>query len=149
VGGSWWQHLLEKKGLTQGEYFHYLVKVVLSISQAGGVIVGRGAHMILGPELCFRVRIVGSPERCAERIAEREGINLEQASQRLVEVNSERAEYICNLYGADIADTGHYDLVLNSDRYSTEQMVEMILHAMQQSGYVLPQELAFTPAKGV
>jgi hypothetical protein len=34
-----------------------------------------------------------------------------------------------------------YDLVLNSDRYNREQMVELILIAMQKSGYVLADDV--------
>lgn len=149
VEGHWWDTLLAKKSFSLEDYYHYLVKVVLSIAQAGGVIVGRGAHMILGPELCFRIRIIGSLEPCAQRVADREDVGIEQAKQQVVEVDRERAEYIQAIYGADIADSGHYDLVLNSDRYSQEQMLEMILIAMRDSGYVLPEGLALNPAKGV
>jgi cytidylate kinase len=145
VGGHWWQHLLDKEKLSLEDYFQYLVKVVLSISQAGGVIVGRGAHMILGPELCYRVRIAGSHEQCAQRIAQREGINIEAARQRVTEVDQERSEYICSIYGADIADTDQYDLVLNSDDCTTEQLVDKILLGMQTSGYVLPEDLHLAP----
>lgn len=141
VGGHWWQHLLEKEKLSREDYFQYLVKVVLSISQAGGVIVGRGAHMILGPELCYRVRIVGSQEQCARRIADREGIDIETARHRVTEVDQERSEYISSIYGADIADVDQYDLVLNSDDCTTEQLVDEILRGMQASGYVLPENL--------
>jgi cytidylate kinase len=105
--------------------------------------------MILGPELCFRVRITGSLEQCAQRIADREGVGIQEAEQRVIETDRERAEYIRVIYGADIADSGHYDLVLNSDRYSQEQMLEMILIAMRDSGYVLPEGLALNPTKGV
>ena len=139
IKGGWWRDLINGKTFTREQYFHHLVKVVLSISRNGGVIVGRGAHMILGPERAFRVRIVGSLPRCAERIAARENIRAEDARQRVQEVDRERAEYIRELYDVDVRDAGFYDLVLNSDRFDVETMVEYILCAMQGAGYALPE----------
>ena len=46
--------------------------------------------LILGPERCFRVRIVGSLEKCAERITVREGIDIGAARRRVEEVRPPR-----------------------------------------------------------
>ena len=59
-GSDWWRSLFSGKSYPRERYLHHLIKVVLNISVKGGVIVGRGAHLILGPRRCFRVRIVGS-----------------------------------------------------------------------------------------
>lgn len=137
----WWQKLLGRKDtFSQEDYYHHLVKVVLSISRTGGVIVGRGANIILGPERAFRVRITGSLAPCSERIADREDIELADARKCVVDKNRERAAYILNLYNADIDDTSLYDLVINSDRYNSEQVVEIILVAMRNAGQSLPED---------
>ena len=141
VAGHWWGDLLQQSTFNHEDYYRYLVKVVLSISRMGGVILGRGAHIILGKDKAFRVRITGSLGLCAKRVAEREHLDIEQARRRIIEVDSERAEYVRMLYGAGIDDTRMYDLVLNSDRYTREQMVELILIAMQKSGYVLADDV--------
>jgi cytidylate kinase len=141
IDKHWWQPLLNKNNFTYEDYYRQLVKTVLSISLKGGVIVGRGANLILGPERAFRVRIVGSPRKCAQRIAERENIDQEQALQKVHEVDSERAEYIRKLYDTAIDDPLSYDLVLNSDRYDRIQLVELILAAMQRSDYQLPDKV--------
>jgi cytidylate kinase len=140
IKDHWWQHLLHKDTFTYEDYYHHLVKTVLSISRSGGVIVGRGANHILGEAKAFRVRISGSEAQCARRIAEREQITLEESTKKVREVNQERAEYIKMLYDADINDSSSYDLILNSDRYEIAQMVEMILDAMQKAGYDLPAD---------
>jgi len=139
--GHWWGELLQQITFNHDDYYRYLVKVILSISRMGGVILGRGAHIILGKEKAFRVRITGSLKQCAKRVAEREHLDLEQARQRIIEVDHERAEYVRRLYGSGVDDTCMYDLVLNSDRYTREQMVELILIAMQKSGYVLADDV--------
>ncbi len=140
INGHWWQHLLQKDTFSYEDYYHYLVKTVLSISRTGGVIIGRGANLILGEKKAFRVRINGSVEQCAKRIASRKQINREQSLQRVREVNTERAEYIKMLYNTDINDPSAYDLTLNSDRYDRVQMVDLILDAMEKAGYKLPDD---------
>lgn len=142
IKGNWWRGLVKDKSFTREQYFHHLVKVVLSISRSGGVIVGRGAHLILGSERAFRVRIVGSLPRCAERIAARENLQLADARQRVLDVDRERVEYIRELYDVDVKDAGFYDLILNSDRFNVETMVENILFAMQSAGYVMPEAVS-------
>lgn len=135
----WWQKLLNRKDtFSQEDYYHYLVKVVLSISRTGGVIVGRGANIILGPEKAFRIRITGSLVPCSKRIADQENIDLDDARKCVVDKNRERSVYILNLYNSDIDDTMLYDLVINSDRYNPKQMVEIILVAMRNAGQSVP-----------
>ena len=140
IKDHWWQHLQHKDTFSYEDYYHHLVKTVLSISLKGGVIVGRGANHILGENKAFRVRISGSEAQCARRIAEREQKTLEESTKKVREVNQERAEYIKMLYDADINDSSSYDLTLNSDRYEIVQMVEMILDAMEKAGYDLPAD---------
>ena len=140
INDHWWQQLLQKDTFSYEDYYHYLVKTVLSISHTGGVILGRGANLILGEKKAFRIRIIGSEEQCAKRVASREQISTEESIRLVQQVNNERAEYIKMLYDTDINDPSAYDLVLNSDRYDRVQMVELILDAMEKAGYKLPAD---------
>ncbi len=137
MNGDWWKSMFSGKSYPTERYLYHLVKVVLNISMKGGVIVGRGAHLILGPHRCFRVRIIGSPARCAERISEREGIDIEAATGRVEQVDRERAAYIDELYGVHAGDSSIYDLVINTDRFTVDGAVSIILESMQQAGYEL------------
>ena len=147
IDEHWWSPLISKNTFSYEEYYKHLVKTIFSISLRGGVIIGRGANLILGPERAFRVRIVGSPLKCAERVAEREDISLDEAIKKAHDVDQERAEYIRKLYETDINDPLAYDLVLNSDRYDKVQLVELILVAMQESGYKLKNDVFDSLAK--
>ena len=140
LNGHWWQHLLHKDAFSYEDYYHYLVKTVLAISRTGGVIIGLGANHILGAKNAFRVRITGSVEQCAKRVASHEKISTQESIKRVRGVNSERAEYIKMLYDTDINNNAEYDLILNSDRYDRVQMVELILDAMEKAGYKLPDD---------
>lgn len=147
IDKHWWSTLITKNTFSYEDYYKYLVKTVFSISLRGGVIIGRGANLILGPERAFRVRIVGSPLICAKRVAERENISMEEAMQKVQDVDRERAEYTRKLYDADIDDPLSYDIVLNSDRYDQVQLVELILEAMKKSGYKLKNDVFDSLAK--
>lgn len=140
INNHWWQTLTQKETFSYEDYYENLVKTVLSVIRIGGVIIGRGANLILGDKRAFRVRIVGSVEKCAERVASREQIDMQAAVKLVHEVNDERAEYIRKLYDAEIDDPSSYDITLNSDRFSEQQMVELILDAMAKAGYKLPDD---------
>jgi len=136
-----WKAVFSGQTLGEERYLDNLVKVIMNISRKGGVIVGRGAHLILGPERAFRVRIIGSLEACTARIAGREQIDHAAARERVQAVDHERAEFVQKYFGVDNADSSVYDLVINSDRFSLEQMVDMILGAMLQVGYEITPDI--------
>jgi cytidylate kinase len=136
-----WKAFFKDQSFPKERYLHHLVKVVLNIAEKGGVIVGRGAHLILGPRRAFRIRIVGTLDVCAKRVAEREQLDIEAARERVETVNRQRADFLQQLYGTGINDCSDYDLVINTDRFGVEQAVELILHSMQQVGYEIPAEL--------
>ena len=136
-----WRAFFKGKSFPKERYLHHLVKVVLNIAEKGGVIVGRGAHLILGPDRAFRVRIIGSLDACARRVAERDQLDLEAARERVTMINHQRADYLEQLYGEGIDDCSDYDIVINTDRFDVQQAVALILHSMQQADYDLPAEL--------
>ena len=137
IDGNWWETLFKGKSYPRERYLQHLVKVVLNISTKGGVIVGRGAHLILGPKRCFRVRIIGSLQKCAERISVREGIDIDAAERRVQEVDRERARYLNDLYGVHAGDGSNFDMVLNTDRFTVKETTALILDAMHRAGYKL------------
>ena len=136
-----WTAFFKGKSFPKERYLHHLVKVVLNISKKGGVIVGRGAHLILGPDRAFRVRVTGSLEVCAQRVVERDQLDIEAARERVMTINRQRADYLQQLYGEGINDCSDYDLTINTDRFDVEAAIELILHSMQLAGYDLPEEL--------
>lgn len=136
--GEWWSGLISGRALSRDQFSTNLVKVIFNIARRGGVIVGRGAHLMLGAGVAFRVRIVGCAERCSRRIAEREGLDPEQAKDRVKSVNHEREQFLRVYFGAPVDDPRSYDLTVNSDRFDVDAMVRLILVGMVEAGYRLP-----------
>lgn len=130
--------LFSGQSASKEDYRYCLAHTILGIAEHGGVIVGRGAHLVLTRHPVFRVRVTGSLEVCAHRIAEERKLALEDA-RKVVEVgNRERAEAIHKLFRRDINDLSTYDLGLNTDHLNVEQVKDLVLHAMTLAGFTLP-----------
>jgi cytidylate kinase len=128
---SWIMSILSGENLLEDNYRRYLVKAVLDVLNTGGVIVGRGAHVILASRSVFRVRIVASPEVCARRIAARKNIPLEEARDQVAQKNKGRSEFVWTHFKSRLNDPTAFDLVINTDHLErSEDVVEIILFAM-------------------
>ncbi len=128
-------------------YRRALFEAVIELSQHDGVLVGRGAHLILSGKRTFRVRIVGSRMICAKRIAEEMGLPLDAAERKVYEINNKRHKSIENLYKdsyehCSLNYAKNFDLILNTDRISAEKAVPIILLAVQQAGFALSKHNA-------
>jgi hypothetical protein len=138
---GWIFTFLSKTPVDKNDYFHALVDVLNTISRTGGVIIGRGAHLILSKREnpVFRVKIEGSKSNCASRVAMRNGIDLKAAMKRMKKINKERIEFTKDLYNKfPVNDRTYYDMVICSDNLSVEQIVDIINYTMKLSGYNVP-----------
>lgn len=121
---------------TMPTYRRHLVEALLMIAEReGGVIVDRGAHVFLRDRPVLRVRLIGSPEACARRVAAREGLSHEAALERVETVNRKLKDYLRALLGKDMLDAAQFDLVVNTDRVQEPAAVaEALYHAMHALG---------------
>ncbi|MEM9302401.1 MAG: cytidylate kinase-like family protein [Pseudomonadota bacterium] len=127
--GAWLRAILTGENVFKDSYRRNLVNAILSIAAGGGVIIGRGANLVLGDEQAFRVRIVGSEASRVGRMARDGGVELAKARSLVTVEDRKRSDFIRTLFGRDINDPINYDLVLNSDRLDRGMMVELILAA--------------------
>jgi len=137
---AWIYSALLGRNASPEDYWRSMSRVILNLAEHGGVIVGRGAHLILAKRPAFRVRLTGSPDICAERLAKKEGLPLEVARKRVLEADAERHACIQTHFHRSISDASNYDLVLNTDRLEPPAAVEIILFAMHQAGFSVPRE---------
>lgn len=128
---TWIMSLLSGENVLEENYRRHLVKVVLGILNTGGVIIGRGAHVILARRHVLRVRITASPEVCTRRIAQRKGISLEEARERVDNINHARARFVWDVFKQRVNDPNSFDLTINTDHLErSEDVVEIILFAL-------------------
>jgi cytidylate kinase len=96
----------------------------------GGVILGRGAAVVLGKSRGFHVRLDGPPELRVVQGAAIEGISKDEAGRHRPAADRARDTYVRRLYNADPADTRHYHLVIDSTALPLDTVTEVILRAL-------------------
>lgn len=102
------------------EYQRLLTRVVNGAAFQGGVILGRGAHLLLRGGRRFRVRVVGSEDLCARRLAG-DGAAAETVAAKLAEVrtvNAARAKFFKETFKISNDEPRQYDLIVNTDRFT-------------------------------
>jgi cytidylate kinase len=95
-----------------------------------GVILGRGAAVVLGKDRGFHVRLDGPPARRLVQGAAIEGVSAEQARRHMDAADRARTAYVRRLYRADPDDPRHYHLVIDSTAIPLDTVTEMILRAL-------------------
>jgi len=116
----------------RNDYFRRLTETVLSLARQGhAVFLGRGADLILPMGVGLRVRLVASFDTCAAGFAIQAGLPIEEARATVTQLEKERAEFIRHHFGVDPADAARHDLVINLDRRTPGQAVELILAARE------------------
>jgi len=95
-----------------------------------GVILGRGAAVVLGRDRGFHVRLDGPPSRRIVQGAAIEAVSPEEARRRMGTADRARDAYVRRLYRANPADAKHYHLVIDSTAIPLDAVTEVILQAV-------------------
>ncbi len=132
---AWIYSAVFGKHVTHDEYVHFLSTVIRGLYHTGGVIIGRGGHVILAGRDVLRVRIVGSVEACATRLSEREGISYAEAKRQVQENTKRRGKFIWDLFHSRYNDPTNFDLIVNTDYFRRlDDVVELVLMAVRARG---------------
>lgn len=128
---NWWEETLRsvmQSEFIRNDYFRRLSETLLSLARQGNcVFLGRGADLILPRSRGFRVRLVAPSARRLERFSRNRGLSREDSEQDMKKIEAERARFFRRHFGVDIEDPVRYDMTVNTDRFTAEQLVEMIL----------------------
>jgi len=120
------------KNFSPQSYLAHLAKTLLTIGEKGGaVIVGRGAHLILPLERCFRVRVIAPRELRIHRLAAGSAMERTQADALISETDKQRAQFIRENFQQVDADPLLYDLVVNTGKITLETAAEVIARAVE------------------
>ena len=124
----WLSSVLSKRKYSSSDYLRSLIRTAVGIAPLGGVVVGRACHLILKRFRIFRVRVVGSPEVCAQRLADREGGgDLKQLVEQVKAVNAQRARFVVEHFKISLDDASQFDIIVNTDRYQDMSKVVDVL----------------------
>lgn len=114
-----------REGVSFKEYIEK--RLVDAAEKTPSIIVGMGAQVIFAnhPD-AVKVRIIASDKARMERIKSKYGLGGSEAEKLMQQSDRRHRRYISTLYGIEWADTLNYDLILNTDRLSVVQCVELI-----------------------
>ncbi|MCE1245824.1 MAG: cytidylate kinase-like family protein [Firmicutes bacterium] len=138
--------LLEPGYLTSSEYFKHLSEVILSIAHNGmSVIVGRGAHLILGSKTGLRIRFIASKETRIAKLVKTKKIT-EKEAEKLVDTDDEQKAYFLKKhFGKKFSDPGDFDLVINTDKITEDEATDIIIWLMKKKIRETSKKLLFNP----
>ncbi len=140
--GSLFRSLAKERGITLEEFSRIaehdtkidrmLDDRLKKEAEKGDVILdGQLSAWMAGDKADLRILLVAPLEIRYQRIADRDGISLQQATnQTSAREKSERTRYR-KLYGINIADLSVYDLVLNTGKYNLEGVVNVLVGAIR------------------
>jgi cytidylate kinase len=121
--------------VTSSDYRRFIEGVVRDIGEHGdAVILGHGAGIILADRADnLRILITGTAKPRAQRIVEMMDVDEKQALKVVERTDRERVDYFRRFYNSEWLSPTTYDLCLNSDKLSTDDMVGIILHTLHAS----------------
>jgi cytidylate kinase len=126
------QILFDPGAYSSDKYYRHLLQVVLAIAHKGrAVIVGRGANFITDHDLGLHIRVTASLESRIKRYAEKERVTQREARKKVMGVDQERAEFVKHYFHCNIDDSHHYDLIVNVEKFSNEQVADMVIAALE------------------
>jgi cytidylate kinase len=104
--------------------------VVKTADEGSVVIVSHAASYALSQrEGVLRVMVTASDETRTSRIADSVGIDEKKASKRLDESDKARADYLQRFYGIKSELPTDYDLVISTDKLSTDEAAAVVAGA--------------------
>jgi cytidylate kinase len=118
---DWLLAFSNDRNLSQLGYIYHLIRVVGAIARHGGaVILGRGAHLILGQGEALRVLVVAPLDARVAAVMRRERLGPREARQRIAEVEAERKAFLMKCFHGDFGDLSSFDLVVNTGTLGEE-----------------------------
>ncbi|SMO93263.1 Cytidylate kinase [Gracilimonas mengyeensis] len=127
---------------TNLNYLIYLVRAVRTLERIGNnVIVGRGANYICRDQKSFHIRVVCPLKTRIYRYAKKEHLSIDEATEIVLTKDMERSNFVKHNFNRNAADAFDYDLTLNSETYTIEEMAKLATRAYElKTGVMIQQD---------
>jgi cytidylate kinase len=99
-------------------------------ARGNAVIVAHAAsYAVTDRQEALRVLVTASPHIRAARVGAAEGLDQARAERAVKDSDAGRRDYLRRFYNVDKELPTHYDLVVNTDVLSVEQVAELVSRA--------------------
>ena len=130
---------MEQIPLGDARYLHALEAVIMDLAQGRTrplVILGRGSNFILKQYAgAIHVLTVAPLEVRVERVMKDLGADQEAAKQEITRFDNSLRVFTKKYFNAELEDPVHYDLIVNTGRFSIQASVSVIIDAITQGEY--------------
>ncbi len=118
---------------TKREMAHNISKSIIKLADMGNVIiVGRGSFYITRHHPNgLHIRLIGSIQKRVKHMVDEYSLGLKQAEEYIKKEDHERHDYVKKLFGVDLNDPHHYDMVINTDKLSSQEITALIAENIQ------------------
>jgi cytidylate kinase len=108
-----------------------IIQAIEETADRGKVVIAAHAasHALASRADAIRVLVTASPETRRARVAEERGLEEKEAAKAVERSDNARADYLKRFYGARRELPTQYDLVVNTDRLSPDEAVELVVLA--------------------
>jgi cytidylate kinase len=122
---------MAQAGILAGEdYRRETERLILEHREQGAVVLGRaGAVILRDEEQALHVRLDGPPERRVRQAMRFEGLGRQDAERLRRDGDRAREAYVRHFYSCDARDPALYHLVIDSTRFATDTVVEIVASA--------------------
>lgn len=132
---GWWEETLRSLMQTEfvrNDYFRRLSETILSLArQSRCILVGRGADLLLPPDVGYRVRIVAPLTVRISRLAEHHCLTALEAEEFIARTEVDRRAFFRRHFGVGPDDFSRFDLVINLGRFTCREAAELILESRE------------------
>jgi len=108
-------------------------ELILAAYEHGNiVIVGRGSQVVLAdkPDV-LHVRVVAPREMRIRAWQKRESLSYKDASKKVSLRDRAHVDFVKNYFDTDLRDPALYDLIVNTQKLSTQSAADLIIQALQ------------------
>ena len=117
------------------EYFNRLTRATLAICHnTHAIIIGRGGNFVLPPEHGLSVRLVAPESDRLERFAAARGLDPDTAQRDMQRIDRSRSQFLEDHFGKHVYDPRRYDLTINTARFSSDAVTDLIVAAVKAKG---------------
>lgn len=110
---------------------------VMARARKGGVVLDGRASAYLARRMripALKVFLTVDPKVSARRVAKRDGVPVAKALKMSAQREREIARRLKTLYGLDTSSSAYYDAVIQTDRYTPREVVELIASLIAYDG---------------
>jgi cytidylate kinase len=124
---EWLAEFKGNRNLSSYRYIECLRKVIFTVAAHGNaVILGRGGNFLLSPDKKLGLCLVAPLDVRVRNTIEKLGLSEKQAREHIAKMEGEHRLFIRKHFDADIKDTTHYHITINTALVKPEIIVEIV-----------------------